>query len=168
MASIKTRVKCDVKALTAKLEQLGERAVRGISTELRTYGKRIQDDAELNAPFETGSLIHAIKVDSSRTGINRRLVVTIFVDLSAPYIKTNTSGDSKPSKKTVGDYAMLMEKGLAPFGSGKYQAREGTISKGPQAGGKFIKRAADANKSELIDRARQIVKRVTQREKLRK
>ena len=156
-----TRVKCDVDGLVARIQQVGDRAVKGISTQMHTYGELIWDQAKRNAPKDTGSLEMAIQKLPDRTGINRRLVVTIFVDSSTPYIGKGSG--HKQSTKTVGDYALLMEKYLRPYGAGGYSAREGTKSKGAQAGGRFFERALKKYLPDLIRKARQIARRATQR-----
>lgn len=159
MAAKRTRVKCDVRGLVAELHQLGERAVKGISTEMRKYGELMLNEGIANAPYDTGSLQEAIDIKYERKGINTRLVVTIFVDLTKPYKPRN----GRSTDKEVGDYAMLMERGLAPHGSGRFQAREGTIAKGPQAGGKYFARAIQRYRKELIERARLVAKRAAKR-----
>lgn len=161
MATGRTRVKCDVRKLVAEINQVGERAVKRVSTEMRKYGELMLNEAIANAPYDTGSLQEALDIKYERKGINTRLVVTLFVKLDAPY-ETHSGVESS---KEVGDYAMLMERGLAPHGSGRFQAREGTTNKGPQAGGKYFARAVQKYKSELIERARLIVKRAAQRRK---
>lgn len=160
MAS-RTRVKCDVRALVAEINQIGERAVKHITTEMRKYGELMLNEAAANAPFDTGSLQDALDIKYEQAGMNRRLVVTIFLHLGDPY-RPKSGADTD---KEVGDYAMLMERGLAPHGSGRYHAREGTTGKGPQAGGKYFARAVQKYKSELIDRARLVAKRAAKRRK---
>lgn len=155
------RVKCDVRALVAEITQSGERAVKHISTEMRRYGELMFNEAVNNAPYDTGSLREAIDVKYERTGLHTRLVVTIFVDLTKAYKPRN----GRPTDKEVGDYAMLMERGLAPHGSGRFQARKGTIEKGPQAGGKYFARAIQRYRKELIERARLVAKRAAKRRK---
>jgi hypothetical protein len=156
-----TRVKCDVDGLVAKIQQVGTRAVKGISTVMRNYGELILHQAERNAPHDTGSLEKALDIHYTPTGINRRLVVTIFVKTDEPYIDPNSN--HKVSQKTVGDYALLMERYLRPYGAGGYKARKGTRDKGAQAGGKFLQRAVKRYRMELIQRARQIARRAAQR-----
>lgn len=164
MADRVTRVKCDVAGLTRKIEQVGTRAVRGISTAMRHFGEIMLDEAIHNAPLDTGSLAggreKALKINYGLTGVNRRLVVTIWIDPTTPYIDPNPN--HKPTNKTVGDYAGLMEKYLRPHGSGGYKARKGTRNKGAQAGGKFLQRAVKRYRMRLIQRAREIVRRATQ------
>ena len=165
MSSNQTRVRCDVDGITTRIEQLGKRAAKGISDAMRYYAEVMLRDAIANAPRDTGSLERALEVDYAHTGTNRRLVVTIRVDPSAPYIDPNPN--HKPTNKTVGDYAELMERHLRPYGraaSGErgYDARAETISKGPQAGGRYLARAVRDHKEALLNRARNIVRRATQ------
>lgn len=161
MAQKRSRVKCDVRALVNEINQIGERAVRGISTEMRKFGELMLNEAFANAPYDTGSLQEALDIKYERSGANTRLVVTLFVDVNAPY-ETHSGIESD---KEVGDYAMLMERGLAPHGSGRFQAREGTTAKGPQAGGKYFARASQKYKAELIARARLVAARAARRRK---
>jgi hypothetical protein len=156
-----SRVKCDVRALVAEINQCGERAVKHISDEMRKYGELMLNEGIVNAPYDTGSLQEAIDIKYERKGINTRLVVTIFVDLAKPYKPKN----GRATDKVVGDYAMLMERGLAPHGSGRFQAGKGTIGKGPQAGGRYFARAIQRYKKELIERARLVAKRAAKRRK---
>lgn len=160
LSSNQTRVKCDVAGITAHIEQVGKRAVRGISDAMHYYAEAILRDAIANAPHDTGSLENALEVEYGYGGINGRLQVTIRVNPDAPYIDTNP--DHKASNKTVGDYAELMERHLRPWGrdgEDRWRAREGTTSKGPQAGGRFLARAVRDHKEALLNRARKIVER---------
>ena len=118
----------------------------------------------MNAPHDTGSLENAIMITYERTGINRRLEVKIFVKMDAPY--TGKKGPNE-SGKNVGSYAQKIDTGLAPYGTGRYQARKGTTDKGPQAGGRFIRRAAEEHRAALIARAKEVVRRAVQRRRLR-
>lgn len=149
-----TRVKCDVKALTAKITQVGERAAKGISDAMHYYAEVILRDAIMNAPHDTGSLERALYIEQDYGGVNGRLRIKVLLDKDAPYISENPN--HKVSDKTVGDYAMLMERYLAPYGSGRYDARQGTLDKGPQAGGRFFDRAVKEHINALIARARNI------------
>lgn len=156
-----TQVKCDVRGIMARIEQVGERAVKGISDAMRYYAEVMIRDALANAPRDTGSLERALDVEYMRNGVNGRLWVKIRIDPSEPYIDPNPN--HKPSSKTVGDYAYLMERYLQPHGSGsRWFARKGTTDKGPQAGGRFLERAVKNHKAALLQRAKEIAKRAAQ------
>lgn len=152
-----TRVKCDVRALTAKITQIGEKAAKGISDAMHYYAEVILRDAIANAPHDTGSLEKALHIEQDYGGINGRLRIKVMLDKDAPYVDTNPN--HKASDKTVGDYAMLMERYLAPYGTGRWNAREGTLAKGAQAGGRFFDRAVKAHIQALIQRAQSIAHR---------
>ena len=161
MSSNQTRVKCDVQAITARIEQVGKRAVKGISDAMRYYAEVMLRDAIANAPRDTGSLERALEIDYSYGGLNGRLQVTIRVDPDAPYIDPNPN--HKPTDKTVGDYAELMERYLRPHGrGGKWDARAGTRAKGPQDGGRFLARAVRDHMEALLNRARNLVRKATE------
>lgn len=165
LSSNQTRVRCDVVGITARIEQVGKRAVKGISDAMRYYAEVMLRDAISNAPRDTGSLERALEIDYDYTGKNGRLAVTIRVDPSAPYIDPNPN--HKPSNKTVGDYAELMERYLRPHGRAAagekgYDARAGTVAKGSQAGGRYLARAVRDHREALLNRARNIVRRATQ------
>lgn len=147
--SAETRVKCDVGGIQAAIRQVGDRAVKGVSGVMRDYGEIIAHQARMNAPRDTGALEGAISVKMDRDA-NNRLVVRVYVSRIALH----------ESGKNVADYAWEMERGLAPFGSGDYHAREGTLAKGSQAGGRFLERAVQEHRQALLQRARRIVKRV--------
>lgn len=155
-------VKCDVRGIVARIEQVGERAVKGISDAMRYYAEVMLRDAIANAPRDTGSLERALDVEYMRNGVNGRLWVKIRIDPDEPYVDPNPN--HKPSDKTVGDYAYLMERYLRPHGrGGKWDAREGTRAKGPQAGGRFLARAVQAHKAALLARAKNIAKRAAEK-----
>lgn len=160
MSNKTTRVKCDVRGIQAYIEQVGNRAVKGISDAMHYYAEVMLRDAVANAPHDTGSLENALEIEYSYGGTNGRLQVTVRVNPDMPYIDPNP--EHKASDKTVGDYAELMERYLRPHGrGGKWDAREGTRAKGPQAGGRFLARAVRDHKEALMNRARNIVKRAT-------
>lgn len=159
--SNKSPVKCNVRELTARIEQVGERTVKGISDAIRYYAEIMIRDAVGNAPRKTGTLESAIRIEYARKNGNGRLGVKIFVDPTVPYFDPNPN--HKPTDKVVGDYALLMERGLAPYGSGRYEADKGTLAKGSQAGGKYLARAIRDHREALVRRAKNIAKRAAER-----
>lgn len=139
---------CDVAGLTARIEQVGERCVKGISTAMTHYAEVMVNTAQLMAPRDTGALEAAIHYVATRNGINGRMRIEIMLDSS------------------VMDYAWLMEKYLIPHGKGggsrwggSFHARVGTLSKGSRAGGGFLRRAVKAHREALLDKASAIAKR---------
>lgn len=159
--SNKNPVNCDVRRLTARIEQVGERAVKGISDAMRRYAEVIMRDAIANAPRKTGTLESAIRVEFTRKNGNGRLGVTIYVDPTVPY--SDPDPNHKPTDKVVGDYANLIDRGLSPYGSGRYSAGVGTRAKGRRAGGRFLERAVNRHREALLRRARAIAKRAAEK-----
>ncbi len=145
-------VKCDVGGIQAAIRQVGDRAVKGVSGVMRDFGEIIAHQAEMNAPRDTGALEDAIQVKMDRDS-NGRLVVKIYVSRTA----MNEGG------YRVADYAYQMETGLAPFGTGEYQAGQGTVAKGPQAGGRYLERAVQQHRQELLQRVARIVRKAVGR-----
>lgn len=134
------------------LTQIGERALRGISTVMEEEGNEIQALARSYAPVDEGDLESAIKIEKDRGGENGRTRIFVYVDMDAP----------ADHGKVVGDYAMLMHEGLAPYGSGFYKLGKLSIEKlmaGNKVGGKFMERAAIDRLPILISRVNAIVKR---------
>lgn len=126
-----------VESLVVRLNQTGERALRGVSAKIREGAKKIQYRAVEYAPVDEGDLESAIKVMTDRGGINSRLQATVYVD-----------GDEEASNgKKVGDYALAVHEGVAPFGSGGWGrlGKRSKIKDGNRGvvGGKFLERAAE-------------------------
>ncbi len=135
-----------------RLDQEGERAIKGLSEIMKAGGEGIMQTARDMAPFRNpgdhgGStdmdrhLDRAIDMKVDRSGVNRRLAVTIFINGR----KIGNGG------KRIAEYAYLIHEGLAPYGSGIWNASEGTLGKGPQAGGKFMTRAYKAYKKKILE-----------------
>ena len=147
-----SKVNCDVAGLTFALTQIGERALRGISTVMEEEGAEIQALARSYAPVDEGDLESAIKLEKDRSGEHGRTRVFVYVDMDAP----------ADHGKVVGDYAMLMHEGLAPYGSGAFHLGKLSIEKmmaGNNVGGKFMERAAIDRLPILMSRVQAIVKR---------
>jgi hypothetical protein len=147
-------------ALTLTLQQTGHKAVDGVAQVMREGGEEIAELAKDYAPYDAsspagrGHLQDAIEVKTERTGINGRLVVTVWVN-------GNRLGNGG---KRIGEYAFLMHEFLAPYGNPAiFHAGPGTLAKGSKAGGKFLERAyRDTYKSILqraAERARAILSR---------
>lgn len=138
-------------ALMAMLEQVGERAVRGVSDEIKKGAEEIAELAIKYAPVDEGNLEDAIKVEFDRYGINRRIRATVYVDLDV------RGADGVP----VGRYAMAMHEGLAPYGSGafnlgaKSRAKDGGTGR---VGGKYLERAINELSPEIFARVQRKIK----------
>lgn len=128
-------LKMNVQALEFSLRQIGDRALKGAAAKMRRRSIKIRDLARSYAPVDTGSLRDAIDQSEMLDPATRRKVFVVFIDPLAKY-----DGDDE---KTVGDYGMLVERHLSPFGSGSLNGRRFRIrdSSDPSKGGRFLMRA---------------------------
>jgi hypothetical protein len=133
-------IKFNPRQLELVMQQVGERAVKHMSDHMRDTAIRIRDLARDYAPVKTGLLEENIDYAVSATGINRRNVFVVYVDIDAV---------RKRGEGTLADYAWLMEENLHPYGRGLVNGRElylgpGSRKKragGKKVGGKFLARA---------------------------
>jgi HK97 gp10 family phage protein len=132
--------------LLTNLSQVGERAVRGVSDEIKQGAEDIKDLAKLQAPIDEGNLEDAIKVDVDRSGVKGRIQAFVYVDGSV------TTDDGK----AVEDYAMQMHEGTYNLGP-RSQAKDSAVGGG--VGRKFLERAVDELSPNIINRVQQAVKR---------
>lgn len=135
-----------VEALLTKLSQTGERAVRGVSEEIKEGAKDIQDLARLQAPVDEGNLEDAIKVEVDRSGINGRIQAYVYVD----------SDHEADEGKTVGDYAPRMHEGTYNLGP---RSRIKQSAAGVVVGRKFLERAVDDLAPGIINRVYRAIQR---------
>lgn len=152
-------VKCDVDRLTLALDQIGERAMRGISALMQEEGMNVRNLARSNAPVEEGDLEAAIKMETDRSGINGRTSVRVFVDESM------VADDGTP----LSEYAILMHEGLAPYGTGiagdvynpdyPESKSKAKAAAGHDVGGKFLERAVAERFQPLMRRVYEIARR---------
>jgi hypothetical protein len=150
------RVKWNPRALEVNLEQIGERARKGMAAKMRVVAIKIRDLARDYAPVDTGLLERSIDYTTTR-GVNGRHVFTVYIDLDAP--RTNGKGQ-------LGDYADEMEKQLRPHGRvGKpFFLGPGSVAKaatGKKVGGRFLGRAVEEGTKELFGEMLAEVRRVT-------
>jgi len=158
-----SEVRCDIEGILAKIEQIGDRAHRGVAAMMKEQGMVIRDKARSNAPVapddeDGGTLESAITCESQRTGINGRSEVFVYIDGSR----------AKPDGTPVGEYMLLMHEGLAPYGSGfagdiynpkyPYRYSRKKAASGHDVGGKFLERAVEEHRPQIYYRARQIIK----------
>ncbi len=135
-----TKVAFNIAALEVAIRQTGTKSIKRGLNVMREEGDEIVKLARENAPEDEGDLERAIERDpNEERDENRRAVVSIWVNPEAP-----GHGGLK-----VGDYGYLMHEGLAPYGDGTYNPGEGTLAKGPQAGGKFLERAVMSRRGPL-------------------
>lgn len=141
-----SRVEGNLQGLIVRMEQAGEKAVRGISDTFQTNGELIRDAAIEYSPILTGALEHAIKKNTEYTGINRRAVVTVYIDESGP----------------VGKYARLIHESLQPYGSGMLNLGKLSAEKDGGrgiVGGKFLQRAFRLYKEKVQRDAQRVAER---------
>lgn len=135
------KVKFDLGALKAALENAGEKAHRHATAALEESAHIIAETAQLYAPYKTGALERAIRVDKPRQqrGADGRfgsVTVPVYVD-----------GDDG-----VDNYAGIMHEELQPFGDGDLELGKGSQAKDGGAGvvgGKFFERAIEENADEV-------------------
>jgi hypothetical protein len=138
-----------------QIEQIGERAMKGMSEVMRRHAIRIRDLARDYAPIKTGLLENAIDYDMVKVG--RRNSYVVFIDLDA----TKTTG-KEGNVTQLGDYAFLMEEGLRPLARKGRVFNLGTLSRakaatGKKVGGRFLARAvADGTRDVLGDAAKEV------------
>ena len=122
------------------MQQVGERALKHMSEHMRKTAIRVRDLARSYAPRDTGLLEDSIDYAVTATGINRRNVFVVYIDVDA--VRRRGVG-------TLSEYAWLMEENLHPYGRGLVNGRELYLGKGSKAkraggkkvGGKFLARA---------------------------
>ena len=149
----KTRVKLNKAQLMYRINQIGERAAKGISTVMREETENIATLAKSYAPVDEGNLEAAIKTEFDYLGVNGRLRASVYIDTS---LVVRSDG------KTVGNYARVMHELLQPYGSGDFHL--GPLSRakaeaGNDVGGKFLERAAKARMEMLVRKAQRIAQR---------
>lgn len=137
--------------------QTGNRAANGISAMMKNMAEQIKKETVDNAPVDTHGLEKAIETSSEGGGrdpIGRFQRVRYVV-----YINANTENSDG---EAVGKYAMIMHEELAPYGSGNYKLGKDSQTKaatGKDVGGKFLERAAEGNRREILDKAIDIARR---------
>lgn len=135
-------IKFNPRQLELVMQQVGDRAVKHMSDHMRDTAIRIRDLARDYAPVLTGLLQENIDYAVSATGINRRNVFVVYIDIDAVRKRGEQGG-------TLADYAWLMEENLHPYGRGLVNGRELYLGKksrekratGKKVGGKFLARA---------------------------
>ena len=143
--------------LSFRLDQVGDRAIRGISQAIREGAHDIAEKARSNAPVDQGNLEDAIKVDISRSGVNGRVSATVYVDESMPAPELTPDGRivKGTEYKVVGDYAMKMHEGEYKLG----KRSRAKASAGHEVGPKYLERAVDEVLPGVVAAARRLAKR---------
>jgi hypothetical protein len=130
------------------LEQVGEKAVRGVFAQMKVEAEKLAESAREKAPLDHGDLEKAIKVRESGGGRNEmgqfaRKSVEVYVDDTMPV--TDRPGH------TVGEYAYEMHEHLTPAGPLQLGPRSQDKDGGRGVvGGKYLERAADEIETELL------------------
>lgn len=147
-----------VNLIATRLEQVGERATKGISEIMANESQRIQKLAIRFAPRDTGALEKAIERERVIDD-NRRVAYNVFVN------PTRTVKVSKKStrRKRIAKYAKIMEEFLQPYGRGGYKVRRRSREKGAFVGGRYMARASEITKQIIADRVRNAIKREARR-----
>ena len=129
-----SRVEGSLIDFAVRLQQNGEKAVKGVSGIMQTNAEKIRDTAIEYAPILTGALENAIVKNTENNGINGRAVVTVYID---------ESGEA-------GKYAADVHEHLAPWGDGSFGRVGGSDLNSLSmqkdggtglVGGKFLERA---------------------------
>lgn len=151
----------DIGQLQLQIMQLGERAAKGMSERMRKHAILIRDLAREYAPVKTGLLEENIDYRTIKDG--RRNAYVVFVNVDAERIRVSQSG---VTQDTLGDYAMLMERDLRPYGAGIRFKKLGVRSarkraSGKKVGGRFLDRAIKDGTKTLMPDLVDAVRRVT-------
>lgn len=151
------RVNWNPSQLEINIQQIGARAMKGMSDRMRKSALKVRDLAREYAPVKTGLLEDSINMLTTK-GQNNRNVFTVYIDLDANRRGAGRSGE-------LGDYAYIMEEQLKPYGRGKYNLGWGSLlkaaSSGRRVGGKFLARAMKEGTQGLINQLAAEVRRVT-------
>lgn len=129
-----------VDKLLLRLRQTGERAVKGVSDEIRRGAYDIRDLAREYAPVREGNLEDALSIDVNTEDFNGRLQAFIYVDINHEARRSKTG--------TVGGYVMRMHEGYYNLGpkSRAKDAGRGVV------GRKFLERAAAELGPDIMER----------------
>lgn len=133
-------LKFNFQQLEASIRNEAERASKTAAASMRKQAYKIRDLARGFAPIDQGELRDAIEVLTVRSANTKwRNVYVVYVD------PDRVNGDAG---KVVGDYAMLVERNMAPYGSGTlnghgFHASAKSLASGPEVGGRFMRRAVE-------------------------
>lgn len=151
-------ISLNARMLETRLEQLGDRAMKGMSEQMRRHAIKIRDLARAYAPVKTGLLEKSIDYAVLRE--NRRNVYVVYIDTEA----ARFSGDG-----SLGDYAMIMHQQLHPYGRQAPGGRRFNLgvksaakaASGKKVGGRFLTRATSDANVDLMSKLVGEVRRVT-------
>lgn len=133
--------------LEVNMLQIGERAIKGMSSKMRLLAIKIRDLAREYAPVRTGTLEDSIDYMTIKVGGRNSYVIYIDLDRS----RSVGSGQ-------VGDYAFIMEEELHPYGrqKGKRYYTLGSrsaakVASGKKVGGRFLSRAVRDGTKDILE-----------------
>lgn len=135
-----------------RLEQIGEKVVKGVSDVMQDYAEKIVERAREYAPIDKGNLERAIKKSTNKFGLNRRNTIDIYVD------ETMSVGKGK----TIRDYARYMHEGI-PGIQGGYKLGKKSLEKDAGrgiVGRKYLTRALNDYKQDYLSAVRSRADRV--------
>lgn len=119
-----------------------------VENTIKEGAEEIAAKAKSNAPVDTHNLEDAIDVEKDNTRAG-----------NVQY--TVSCQGSGSTGRDVTDYAIIMEEQLQPYGSGPYNLDTGSQEKrdsGHDVGGKFMARAVEDKKPDIIAKVRKRVK----------
>lgn len=147
--------------LELKLLQVGERAIKGMSERMRKHAVLVRNLARDYAPIKSGLLEDNIDYETIKEG--RRNAYVVFVRTEAE--RERERADGSVYQDTLGDYAMIMERELRPYGKGNLKLGLRSRAKkasGKKVGGEFLKRAIKDGTSNLMPGLVDAVKKATE------
>jgi hypothetical protein len=142
--------------LQANIRQIGPRAERAVTRQMRFEAYRMRDLARKFAPIDEGPLEEAIEVKEEGGGRDSRgrfarVSYTVYVD-------TDAYGSHGAF---VGEYAYIMHEHLAPYGSYKLgkRSREKQSGQSEMVGGRYLERAAAEVSDGIMNRLIEVTRR---------
>jgi hypothetical protein len=140
--------------LSILLRQGGPRAVRAAREAMKKEADKIVLLAKSYAPVlqhdigGSKNVIHGPNLGAGPGPLERSIKREDSIDTDRRLQIQVTAGEG------LGDYPLMMEEGLAPYGSGQYQLGPMSRSKraaGNDVGGKYMERALDARQKYMPD-----------------
>jgi hypothetical protein len=147
------------KNVSARFENIADKTTRGASQIMEEHAHIAARRAADYAPSDEGNLADAIEVVNKRDGVNGRN--TFYVQIDPAHTGTRT-------RDGVGDYAMYMHEGVYDLGENSrlkdlsIGGSGGGIGKGGRVGRKFLQRAMNDQRKELMVDFKHLIKRTTQ------
>ena len=135
--------------LQANIRQIGPRAERAVTRQIKAEAYKIRDLARKFAPIDEGPLEASIKMDESDGGRDalgrfRRKSYTVYVD-------TEMRGSNGAY---IGEYAYIMHEHLTPYGAFKLGPKSMAKQQGQaeMVGGRYLERAVDQVSEGIMNR----------------